>query len=304
MATHTIRGLLNELTTYQQRLEQGELQLEELNQLVQLSQELLERYTILRYKAYEGKEIREEVYQNESESEEHGTWSMDIQSEKESESEEHGAMSMDDQSESESESEEHGTWSMEKQSESESESEEHGTWSMEKQSESESESEEQNSEAVAFDFSLFDDTAEEVQDTLLEENAVEHVSISAVTEEVEGISEQKITMEQVIQTPVADDNKAFIKHFSAIEPGFFSQIGMSHLDTLIGSFGLNERLQYINELFNGSSEAFSDAVKRLDQVGSYQDALIEASKYAHEFDWDIESETVEELVTKLKRRHG
>lgn len=274
-----ISSLLTELTSYQKRLEEGNLQLEELNELVQLSQELLERYTILRYKAYEGNEISEEQGKNESEA----------------------------VSESQNVSEENGTWNMENQSESE----EHGAWNMEKQSEneneSESESEEQraeNEEPVAFDFSLFDDTAEEVQDTILEENAVEHVSISAVTEEDEGIVEQKITMEQVIQTPTADENKAFIKHFSNIEPGFFNQIGMSRLDSLIGSFGLNERLQYINELFNGSSEAFSDAVKRLDNLGSYQDALIEASKFAHEYNWDLESETVEELVIKLKRRHG
>jgi hypothetical protein len=274
-----ISSLLTELTSYQKRLEEGNLQLEELNELVQLSQELLERYTILRYKAYEGNEISEEQGKNESE-----------------------AVT---ESESQNVSEENGTWNMENQSESE----EHGAWNMEKQSEneSESESEEQraeNEEPVAFDFSLFDDTAEEVQDTILEENAVEHVSISAVTEEDEGIVEQKITMEQVIQTPTADENKAFIKHFSNIEPGFFNQIGMSRLDSLIGSFGLNERLQYINELFNGSSEAFSDAVKRLDNLGSYQDALIEASKFAHEYNWDLESETVEELVIKLKRRHG
>jgi hypothetical protein len=268
-----ISSLLTELTSYQKRLEEGNLQLEELNELVQLSQELLERYTILRYKAYEGNEISEEQGKNESEAV----------------------------------SEEHGEWSMESESESESVIEEHGEWNMEKQSENESESEEQrveNEEPVAFDFSLFDDTAEEVQDTILEENAVEHVSISAVTEEDAGIVEQKITMEQVIQTPTADENKAFIKHFSNIEPGFFNQIGMSRLDSLIGSFGLNERLQYINELYNGSSEAFSDAVKRLDNLGSYQDALIEASKFAHEYNWDLESETVEELVIKLKRRHG
>jgi hypothetical protein len=268
-----ISSLLTDLTSYQKRLEEGNLQLEELNELVQLSQELLERYTILRYKAYEGNEISEEQGKNESEAV----------------------------------SEEHGEWRMENESESESVIEEHGEWNMEKQSENESESEEQrveNEEPVAFDFSLFDDTAEEVQDTILEENAVEHVSISAVTEEDAGIVEQKITMEQVIQTPTADENKAFIKHFSNIEPGFFNQIGMSRLDSLIGSFGLNERLQYINELFNGSSEAFSDAVKRLDNLGSYQDALIEASKFAHEYNWDLESETVEELVIKLKRRHG
>jgi hypothetical protein len=278
-----ISALLTELTSYQKRLEEGNLLLEELNELVQLSQELLERYTILRFKAYEGKEIREEEGQNESGNE----------NESESEIEEHGAWNMENQSEGESESE--------------SEIEEHGAWNMEKQSESESESEQQreeNEEPVAFDFSLFDDTAEEVQDTILEENAVEHVSISAVTEEDAGIVEQKITMEQVIQTPTADENKAFIKHFSTIEPGFFNQIGMSRLDSLIGSFGLNERLQYINELFKGSSEAVSDAVKRLDNLGSYQDALIEASKFAHEYNWDLESETVEELVIKLKRRHG
>lgn len=257
-----ISALLKELTRHQGQLDRGNLHLEELNQLVQLSQELLERYTILRYKAYEGNEMSEEEIPEatsspaiEEEIMEEPTLVHVIEAPEEFEEEE---ISVE----------------------------------LEKE------------EPVAFDFSLFDDTSNDVQETELEEDAVEHVSISAVTEEDEGITEQIITMEQVIQTPTADENKAFIKQFSTIEPGFFNQIGMSRLDSLIGSFGLNERLQYINELFNGSSEAFSDAVKQLDNLGSYQDALIEASKFAHEYNWDLESETVEELVTKLKRRHG
>jgi hypothetical protein len=252
-----ISALLKELTRHQEQLENGNLHLEDLNQLVQLSQELLERYTILRYKAYEGNEIPEATASPAIDEEimEEPTLVHEIEAPEELEEEE-----IDIELEKE--------------------------------------------EPVAFDFSLFDDTSNDVQETELEEDAVEHVSISAITEEDEGITEQIITMEQVIQTPTADENKAFIKQFSTIESGFFNQIGMSRLDSLIGSFGLNERLQYINELFNGSSEAFSDAVKRLDNLGSYQDALIEASKFAHEYNWDLESETVEELVIKLKRRHG
>ena len=79
---------------------------------------------------------------------------------------------------------------------------------------------------------------------------------------------------------------------------------MSKLDTLIGSFGLNERLQYINELFNGSSEHFSEAVKIIDNQSNIEEALLKTSVYANQFNWENDSETVEEFVIKIKRRYA
>jgi hypothetical protein len=264
MATTTsIRSILDELNTYQNRIDHGDLRLEELDHLVHHTQELLERYIVLRFKAYEA------MVSPDSTEHEHIS-SEQVEEIIHEEAIEHEQLQEDfDAMESEV-----------------------------------AESFISDQPDVAFDLSLFDTATEEVVEVPLEEESVEHLSISSIAEEDEGIMEEKVVVEHLTQTPVADDNKAFIHQFSAIEPGFFGQIGMSRLDTLIGSFGLNERLQYINELFDGSSEAFSDAIKRLDQLSSYQDALIEASKFAHDYHWELDSDTVEELVTKLKRRHG
>lgn len=83
-----------------------------------------------------------------------------------------------------------------------------------------------------------------------------------------------------------------------------SHAGMMKLDTLIGSFGLNERLQYINELFEGSSEGFSDAIKAIDHSGDFNQAIDKMAGFAQQHHWDLESETVEDFIAKVKRRHA
>ena len=159
-------------------------------------------------------------------------------------------------------------------------------------------------EQPAFDFSLFDDSAEQIKEEVLEENTFEHLSVSSTESTEDGVHEEHITMEQVIVTPTEPSNQKFYARFSKDNTDLAPQIGMTALSTLIGSFGLNERLQYINELFDGSSEAFSEAIKVLDNLSSRDEMLIRASAYANNHNWDLESETVEEFVLKLKRRYA
>lgn len=160
-------------------------------------------------------------------------------------------------------------------------------------------------EQGSIEFSLFDDVVEHAAEEIAdEEEAVEHVSISAVTTEEFGVKEEHVIMEQVSIQPTAEDNAKFVRRFSATDPSLAAQLSMTRLDTLIGSFGLNERLNFINGLFGGSSEAFSEAVKELDTQHSLQDALIKASGFAVQYAWDLDDETVEEFVIKLKRRHA
>lgn len=159
-------------------------------------------------------------------------------------------------------------------------------------------------EQPAFDFSLFDDSAEQIKEEVLEENTFEHLSVSSTESTEDGVHEEHITMEQVIVTPTEPSNQKFYARFSKDNTDLAPQIGMTTLSTLIGSFGLNERLQYINELFDGSSEAFSEAIKVLDNLSSRDEMLIRASAYANNHNWDLESETVEEFVLKLKRRYA
>lgn len=159
-------------------------------------------------------------------------------------------------------------------------------------------------EIPSFDFSLFDDSSEEAKHEVLEEEAIEHISVTATSEEEFGLHEEKIVMEQVTITPVSEENQRFLARYSKTDINNMNQILMSKLDTLIGSFGLNERLQYINELFNGSSEHFSEAVKIIDNQSNIEEALLKTSVYANQFNWENDSETVEEFVIKIKRRYA
>lgn len=83
-----------------------------------------------------------------------------------------------------------------------------------------------------------------------------------------------------------------------------NHVGMMKLETLIGSFGLNERLQYINELFDGSSEGFSEAIKAIDHSVDLQQAIDKIAGFAAQHQWDLESETVEDFIVKVKRRYA
>lgn len=164
--------------------------------------------------------------------------------------------------------------------------------------------EEEELETPAFDFSLFNDTAEIVKNEELEDKAIEHISVTQTSSDDRGLHEEKIIMEQVTVTPVSAENQKFIERYSKTDQQSASQIQMSKLDSLVGSFGLNERLQYINELFDGSSEVFADAIKAINTVSTIEEALIKASMYANQFHWDNDSETVEEFVIKIKRRYA
>lgn len=77
---------------------------------------------------------------------------------------------------------------------------------------------------------------------------------------------------------------------------------ISKLDTLIGAFGFNEKYQCIQELFNGSSEDFNQAIDVLDALTNFQEAEKQLEFYVHLNKWDLESEIVAEFVRKIERR--
>jgi len=76
------------------------------------------------------------------------------------------------------------------------------------------------------------------------------------------------------------------------------------LETLIGSFTLNERLQFINELFEGSSDSFSTAVKKLDGLDGLDSARMVVGEFASTNNWDLDSEIVEDFLVKICRRYA
>lgn len=74
------------------------------------------------------------------------------------------------------------------------------------------------------------------------------------------------------------------------------------LQTLVGSFGLNEKLQCIRELFQGSSEAFNTALETIDQQADFNSAKRVMAGYAKHYNWSFESNLTAQFVQKVERR--
>lgn len=109
--------------------------------------------------------------------------------------------------------------------------------------------------------------------------------------------------DEVVQSTV--ESGSWVEQIIEIESQIPSSFAMSKLDTLIGSFGLNERLQFINELFGGSSESFSDAVKVLDARTGMESAREKIAEFAASNNWeDADNETITDFVAKIKRRYA
>ncbi len=141
-----------------------------------------------------------------------------------------------------------------------------------------------------------------------------------IIEEIQPTIIQQIITEPVIQTPVIEEQKeeqvgqfssfsygdlaVFIHKYNQVDSNIASQFGVTKIQSLIGSFGINERLQFINELFDGSSEDFSNAIKTLDQQVSSENARTKVAEFAVSNNWDVESETVAEFMQKIIRRYA
>ena len=71
---------------------------------------------------------------------------------------------------------------------------------------------------------------------------------------------------------VAGDHP-LIAQFRALEKNARIERAIVPIDSLIGSFSLTEKLQFINGLFGGSSEAFASATKQLNDQPNQRNVI-------------------------------
>lgn len=154
------------------------------------------------------------------------------------------------------------------------------------------------------DFSIFDDEPQPTPESIVEETP-DH--------EVEEPEPEMIPAPEpiavVVPEPVKEESssmsaQSFLDKLKTEDNSVASRFTHSKLDSLIGAFGLNERLRYINDLFDGSSELFSDAIKALDSQSSLDQANLKAATLATENNWDPEEEVVIEFMSYLNRRYA
>ena len=75
------------------------------------------------------------------------------------------------------------------------------------------------------------------------------------------------------------------------------------IESIAKSISLNQKFRFINQLFNGHTSAYEQAMTELDKMANYGQALdLISYRYASQYLWDMSSDEVSELVEILKRR--
>jgi hypothetical protein len=157
-----------------------------------------------------------------------------------------------------------------------------------------------------------------IEEETIVENLFEEVEEVEEVEEEEAIKEetieQELIEEEAIEEVVTEQAapSSWEPEFSGDQPIWMAEMeanirdnrSVFPLESLIGAFTLNEKLQFINELFDGSSDDFSSNVKQLDQLASIDAARNMIAELADTFSWDTESEIVEDFIYKICRRYA
>jgi hypothetical protein len=127
-----------------------------------------------------------------------------------------------------------------------------------------------------------------------------------VEENLDSEEEIKNTANDSAETSkeITEDASSLFPKLLKIEKSIAQNYQVMTLETLIGSFTLNERLQFINELFDGSSDLFSSAIKRLDSLDNRDSARSVIAEYAAENNWDLDGEVVEDFMLKICSRYA
>ena len=116
----------------------------------------------------------------------------------------------------------------------------------------------------------------------------------------DGSDEIEMKSEELVPSPVPAGS--FMSNVKLAETG---SLGSGpKLNSLVGAFGLNERLRFINNLFDGSSDLFAEAIKTLDSHDSMNSAGDAIEDLASKHEWDPEEETVVDFMQVVKRRYA
>jgi len=131
------------------------------------------------------------------------------------------------------------------------------------------------------------------------------IDFSSFNEKTSAAVQEDIPVEHEEQnTEKNTGQESFLDKFAAVDNSLSSKFEGAKIDTLVGAVGLNQKLRYINDLFDGSSELYGKAIKALDTQSSLEDARLTLDELAVSNDWDSEEQTVIEFMEMLNRRYA
>lgn len=82
------------------------------------------------------------------------------------------------------------------------------------------------------------------------------------------------------------------------------KLGQSRIDDLTVAIGLNQKFQFINELFDGDADTYRKAVQTLNQCDSQEEALqLVKNEWMNPYNWDEEDKVTLTFLNLVERRY-
>lgn len=184
-------------------------------------------------------------------------------------------------------------------------------------------------ESMAFDLFSLDDE-EEVEEVINETLQIETIAEVVTNDPIEAdmpafeMNTETVEMEEpafeqsvheIHETPVfapgpedalsnSHHDHPIYKRLVTDDESLATRLLSVRLESLKSAFGFNERLQIIQELFDGKNEAFNEALDVLDAQPNKSHARSVVSGLAYQFKWETESDVALDFVQKVERRYA
>ena len=128
------------------------------------------------------------------------------------------------------------------------------------------------------------------------------LSVERILEEEQQILAEEEEKEEVPVVNATTNTPRFFARYNAIADNPSAKMIAPKIESLNTAFGLGEKLMYIRELFDGSSDAFDYTVKSVEKVNSFEDAKNILNDVAHSNNWNLEEQATLDFVNKVERR--
>lgn len=267
------KKLINEISILAEKLEDGSLTKAEIDDFCELSRKLNERALILRYKS-----IEMEVYAAKHTDEKKPT--------------------IDGQSED----------SLEEPQQTKNEVENNElVFNLEDEEEvAVQESSANDADSALFSFDFSDQEDEKVKENKEDvEQERDGYDAEAEDEKVQPDEKTIVTTEKATHISSDNNSVSFYERFTQVhDQSLLAVLSSQKIDSLKGAFGLNDRLQIINELFDGETQAFDAAIETLDNQESGESAKYKLNQIAAQHQWEPDNRVVESFVKMIERRYA
>ncbi len=137
-----------------------------------------------------------------------------------------------------------------------------------------------------------------------EEKRVVDQSQAAIAAEIKAEPLKPVDLFGAEVSPIADKVKLEKPVRQKEEKTSITSIQKPPVTDIKAAIGINDKFQFMNELFQGSVQEYEIAVQQLNTAGSLESAMDYIANIQQLYNWDLEHDSVKRLLDLVDRRYS